>query len=330
MRLRASLRITALLVVCASLAMQSAMAQSASVPQQTVDTLNKIWGVHPGYRANHAKGRVVEGTFTPSGDGPALSTAALFKGKSTPVTVRFSDSGGLPTLPDGAAAANPHGMSVKFHLADGSDVDIVANSLHFFPVASGADFLALLQAVAASPAGSPKPTKLDGFFAAHPAAPQAFATAKTPASLAQEHYYGIDAFVFVDAAGQRHPFRFEIVPRAGTAYLTPAEAAKKPPNFLMDDIAARVASAPVAYDLVAQLANPGDATADPTKPWGDDRRRVTLGTLTLDKADPDSAAAERKLLFLPSNLTDGIEASDDPLIGARVAAYGISYARRSQ
>lgn len=307
-----------------------AHAETASVAEQTVNTLNKIWGVHPGFRANHAKGKVVEGSFTPTADGTGFSTAILFQGKPTGVTVRFSDSGGLPTLPDGAKVANPHGMAIKFHLSDGSDMDIVANSLKFFPVATGQDFLALLQAVSASPPTAPKPTKLDAFFASHPAAPKAFATVATPSSFARETYYGIDAFIFVDAAGKRHPFRFEIVPTAGNDYLGAADAAKAAPNYLMDEISQRVTKAPVSFDLMAQLANDGDQTKDPTMPWGADRKLVKLGTLSLTTADPDSAATEKKLLFLPSNLTDGIEMSDDPLVDARNQAYGVSFGRRSQ
>jgi catalase len=45
---------------------------------------------------------------------------------------------------------------------------------------------------------------------------------------------------------------------------------------------------------------------------------------------PDSLAAEKKLLYLPNNLTDGIEVSDDPLIDARDQAYAVSYGRRAQ
>lgn len=307
-----------------------ALAQTVSVPEQTVDTLNKIWGVHPGYRANHAKGTVVEGSFTPSTDGVALSKAILFQGKPSTLTARFSDSGGLPTLPDGAGVANPHGMAIKFHLSDGSDMDIVANSLKFFPVADGQEFLDLLQALAASPPTASKPTKLDAFFAAHPAAPQAFASVSTPSSFARETYYGIDAFIFVDAAGKRHPFRFQIVPAAGNDYLSATDAAKKAPNFLMDEIASRVTKQPVAFELMAQLANDGDQTKDPTKPWSADHKLVKLGTIVLNQADPDSKGTEKKLLFLPSNLTDGIEMSDDPLVDARNQAYGVSFGRRSQ
>ena len=44
----------------------------------------------------------------------------------------------------------------------------------------------------------------------------------------------------------------------------------------------------------------------------------------------DSAAAEKELLFLPTNLIDGIEASDDPLIQTRTDAYAVSFGRRTE
>jgi hypothetical protein len=39
---------------------------------------------------------------------------------------------------------------------------------------------------------------------------------------------------------------------------------------------------------------------------------------------------QKKLLFLPGQLTDGIEESDDPLIDIRNGAYAVSFARRNQ
>jgi len=52
--------------------------------------------------------------------------------------------------------------------------------------------------------------------------------------------------------------------------------------------------------------------------------------LTLTKMVPNSLEAQRKLLFLPTNLTAGIELSDDPLPIVRTAAYAVSFGRRSQ
>ncbi len=302
-------------------------ADDVPVPTQIVDTMNKIYGPHPGFRANHAKGVVAEGSFKAAPGAAALSRAALFDGSTIPVTVRFSDSGGLPNVPDGSANANPHGMAIKFHLPGGADTDMVINSLKFFPVANGEEFRDLLMAIADSPADAPKPTKFEQFVAAHPSVPKAFATVSTPDSFADEVYYGIDAFIFVNKAGAKQPVRYIMQPEK-VVHLKPAVAEKKAPDFLVDDLPKRIAKKPVVFHLKAQLASAGDGTKDPTQPWPDDRKVVELGTLTLDKAVADSLTAQKKLLFLPGQLTDGIELSDDPLVGARNSAYAVSFSRR--
>ncbi|WP_246732937.1 catalase family peroxidase [Methylobacterium sp. BTF04] len=310
--------------------MPGARAADGTTAEQTVAAMNTLWGSHAGYRANHAKGVVVEGSFTAAPDAATLSKASLFDGKPVPVTVRFSDSTGLPTLPDGSGPANPHGMSVKFKLADGGEMDLVTNSLKYFPVATGEEFLELLTAIARSGPDAAKPTPVERFMASHPSAPKAFATVQTPSSFSREAYHGIDAFVFVDAKGKKQPFRFHLVPPAGTEYLGADEAAKRAPNFLMEDISTVLGKAPVTFSLQAQLADPGDQTKDPSQPWPDDRKTVTMGTITLTKTVPDSDAAQKALLFMPGNLTDGIEVSDDPLIDARNQAYAVSFGKRSQ
>ena len=60
-------------------------------------------------------------------------------------------------------------MAIRYHLPNGSDTDMVINSLQFFPVATGQEFRDLFLAVAASPPNAPRPTQLDQFAAAHPA-----------------------------------------------------------------------------------------------------------------------------------------------------------------
>jgi catalase len=307
-----------------------ALAQEASTAEQTINVMNTLFGKHPGARANHAKGVVAEGSFTPSAEAATISKASLFKGPAVPVTIRFSDATGIPTIPDGAANANPHGLALKFKLSDGSEMDVVTNALKYFPVATGEEFRDLLKAVAESGPQAPHPTALERFAAAHPAAATAGATAKTPSSLARQTYNGVNAFIFVDANGKRQPFRFRIEPVQGEEILSPEDAAKRDPNFLMAEIGPRVAKEPAKFRVLAQLAAPGDPTNDATKPWPDDRKTVDLGTLTVTKVVPDSAEAEKALLFMPNNLTDGIEVSDDPLIDARVQAYAVSFSRRSQ
>lgn len=338
-RTRATLR-PALLAAALTLAVpafaqttpaQTAPAQDgATTAEQTIAAMTKIFGDHPGKRANHAKGVVVEGSFTPSQNARTLSKASVFAGPAVPVTVRFSDATGLPQIPDGAPEANPHGLSIKFRPADGTEMDIVANSLKFFPVATGEEFRDLLVAITRSGPDAPKPTPVEQFMAAHPNAPKALATARTPSSFGRQVYHGVNAFVLVDAVGKRNPFRYRFVPLAGEEILSADDAKARGPNYLVEEMPARLAREPVAFRVEAQIAQAGDSTKDSTIPWPDDRRFVDLGTLTLTKAVPDSQTAEKALLFMPNNLPDGVEVSDDPLIDARVQAYAISFGRRSQ
>src|SRR5499427_7208499 len=318
-------------LACVSLVLASAVAAAEEPPvtTQIVDLANKLNGVHPGFRAFHAKGVVVEGSFKASSQASRLSRATLFSGRTIPVTVRFSDGNGMPNVADGSPTANPHGMAIKYHLPSGADTDMVTNSLKFFPVGTAEDFRDLLLAIIASPPDAPKPTKLEQFFGSHPNAPKAFGSAATPDSYADEEYHGLDAFIFVSKTGQRQAVRYLLVPEK-LVHLTPEEAAKQAPDFLTDELTQRSARKPVVFHLKAQLAEPGDQTKDASQPWPDERKVIELGVLTLNKLVPNSLEAEKKLLFMPTSLTDGIELSDDPLPSARAAAYGVSFARRSQ
>src|SRR5580698_1937537 len=318
-----SLLCASLLLTCAA-----ASADNAPLPTQIVDLANKVDGVHPGYRAFHAKGVVVDGTFKASVDAARLSRATLFNGSTVRVTARFSDGSGMPTVPDGTPAM-PRGIAIKYHLAGGGETDMVTNSFKFFPVGTGEDFRDLLQAIVASPPDAPHPTKIEQFFGSHPNALKAIGSLPIPDSFADEEYHGIDAFIFVNKSGRRQAVRYVITPEK-LVHITAEEAARQSPDYLFDDLAKRISQKPIVFHLKAQLAAAGDQTKDASQPWPDDRKVVDLGVLTLTKIVPDSLEAQKKLLFLPTNLTAGIELSDDPLPSVRTAAYGVSFGRRSQ
>src|SRR5205807_4225883 len=81
----------------------SPISASAEIPPaerdvnvQIVDALQQRYGDHPGFRSNHAKGIVVEGSFVPTPAAAALSRSPIFAGATIPTTVRFSDAGGIP------------------------------------------------------------------------------------------------------------------------------------------------------------------------------------------------------------------------------------------
>lgn len=318
----------AALAVLALAAPAPLRADDTPVETRLVDVMNKVFGAHPGFRANHAKGLVVEGSFTAAPDAAKLSKASLFGGEAIPVTVRFSDATGLPDVPDGSPLAIPQGMAIKYRLPDGSETDMVLNALKFFPVSTGEEFLELLTAIADSPPDAPKPTKIEQFVAAHPNVAAASASTATPDSYASQEYYGINAFVLVNAAGDRQAVRYQMLPEK-TVHLEAADAAGRAPDFLAAELPERLKQGPVTFHLKAQLAAPEDDLVDPAKPWPADRTVVDLGTLTIDTAVADSAEAQKALLFLPGQVTYGIELSDDPMISIRDGAYAESFARRN-
>lgn len=302
-----------------------------TLPVQIVDQFNALFGKHPHTRANHATGAVFEGTFTPAPGADTLSSASFLTGAPTPVTVRFSNGGGIPDVADTSPSIGGiRGMAVKFQLADGGETDIVAISHNGFPVATGEDFLGLLRAVGESGPDAAKPTPIEQFLGTHPAA-LAFVTAPKPMpmSFGTLPYFGVNAFKFTNAAGETRFGRWRLVPVAGAAFVSDEEAGKREPHALADDLRTAVAAAPVKFRLQVQVAAEGDPTDDATKVWPDDRQIVDLGEIAVTKA-LDTAEVENQLLFLPTNLTDGIDVSDDPLIELRTEAYAESFGRRQE
>ncbi len=314
------------LLACAPLSLS---AQAKSLPEQIADVMVQLnGGIHTGYRFAHAKGLVLTGTFTPAAGASAVSRAAHLKGGPVPVTVRFSDATGVPQIPDNHPATSPRGMAIRFTLAKGY-TDIVANSHNGFLVGTGEDFLALLKANAATKPDSPHPSPIEQFLATHPRALKVITDSRPlPVSFATLDFYGNNAFVFVDGAGAKRPGRYQILPVAGRASLDSAAASKVTPNYLFDELPRRIAKGPIKFRLFVQLANPGDPTNDGSVVWPDDRKKVELGTITLDKIAPDNEELQKSLAFSPINLTDGIQLSDDPLPILRAQVYAISVSHR--
>jgi len=87
-----------------------------------------LFGAHPGFRPAHAKGIMLAGVFKPSAQARELTMAPHATRESTPVTVRFSNSTGLPSIPDNIADANPRGLAIRFNLAEHVHTDIVSHS----------------------------------------------------------------------------------------------------------------------------------------------------------------------------------------------------------
>jgi len=292
--------------------------------------LDGLFGLHPGFRAVHAKGIMCHGTFTPSPKASQLSHAPHITRPSTPVIVRFSDFAGVPVVPDNDPnAASPRGFAVRFQLGEHVHTDIVAHSHDGFPTRTGEEFLQFATAIPTSGPTAPKPTPLDLFLSTHPKA-LAFATAPKPipTSFAHESFFAVSAFKFTNQAGVSRYGRYRLLPDAGNEYLSTEEAAKKDANFLMDEMTARLAKGPVRIRVVVQLGIDGDQTDDAVVAWPAGRELFELGTITVTKRANDSDPELRKIIFDPIPRVDGIEPSADPLFDVRAAIYLLSGRRR--
>ena len=251
-----------------------------------VDQMNALYGAHPGVRANHAKGAVFEGMFTPAQGADALSSAVFLKDAPTPLVIRFSNAGGVPDAPDtDASIGGVRGMAIKFRLSGGSEPDMICISANGFPVATGEDFLALLQAVGASGPDVPKPTPVEKFLSTHPAA-HAFVTTPRPVAVGYgtQPFFGVNAFKFTNAQGTSKFGRYRIVPENGPAFVSDEEAAKRPPNALAERSTGSARRGPVKFRLLVQVGAADDPITDATKVWPDSRPTVELGEIAVIKA----------------------------------------------
>jgi catalase len=300
-----------------------------ALSEKLLQQFETIFGAHPGYRPAHAKGLLLTGTFTPFEEAASLTRAPHIARPSTPVTVRFSNATGLPAIPDGDPNANPRGMAIRFHLAERVHTDIISHSADGFPTRTGQEFLELLKAAAASANSGQSPSPVEQFLAAHPKAAAFVQMPKpAPASFAKEKYFGVTAMRFIDKDGVARHGRYRIVPDAGVEHLDDAVAKTKAPNFLFDELKARIARGPISFQIWVQVADDHDVVDDATVHWPEGRRLVNFGKLVLTQEAADTLHQQKQIIFDPIPRVDGIEPSADPLLELRAAVYLLSGRRR--
>jgi catalase len=305
---------------------------SDALSERLVDSINASYGVHPGYRAAHAKGVLCAAEFTPTAAAARLSRAPHFAGPGVRAHVRFSNGSGNPTSSDGVR--DGRGMAIKFSLPGGGTTDIVAISLSAFFARTPEDLLEFNDARRADPAtGHPDAAKVGAYLEQHPEALPAVMAAMThpiPASYATLTYHGLHAFGFVAADDTVRFGRYHLVPDGGDASISDDDAAALPTDFLRDELTTRLASAPAIFHVHTQLARDEDPIDDPTAPWPDDRETVDLGRLVINALAFDREHDGDVLVFDPTRVPDGIVLSADPILLARSGAYGVSVARRTR
>jgi catalase len=302
-----------------------------ALSQDLLNQFDTIFGLHPGFRPAHAKGVMLTGIFTPSPDAASLTRAPHITRDSTPVTARFSNSTGLPQIPDNDTNANPRGLAIRFHLAEHVHTDIVSHSTDGFPTRTGQEFLEFLRAAASSDPSQPSPTPIEAFLAVHPEALAFVQTRKpSPSSFARESYFGVTAMRFSNKDGVSRYGRYRIIPDAGNEHLEDATVKTKDANYLFDELTERIASGPISFQVLVQVANDTDIVDDATVHWPEERPLINLGRIVLTAPVADDTREQKKIIFDPIPRVDGIEPSEDPLLELRAAIYLLSGRRRRQ
>lgn len=76
------------------------------------------------------------------------------------------------------------------------------------------------------------------------------------------------------------------------------------------------------------VAQPGDSVVDPSQSWPEDREHVTVGTVVIESATPQTTGACRDINFDPLILPTGVEGSEAPVLAACSAVFSVSFNRR--
>jgi catalase len=310
---------------------------------QAVDRIEAATPPRPHDRRLHARGAVYDAHFVPSGQITKWTTATSLTAESDAV-VRFSNGSGNFAADDRARGVR--GMAVKFLDGDGNSegvkgvMDLVAATFRVFPSHNPEGFIDLVEALGKAGIEGGFADRAKGKLAAagkfatvlaqHPesrGALKSFAGQQAPASFATARYDGLHAFVLVDEAGERRPFRYRLVPQLGEVELDSAYAETLAPDFLIGDLGSRLATGPLSFTLVCQFAAPDDPTHDPSQAWPEHRPLIPAGQLHVTAR---SAREEhwQQQVFDPTRLAPGVEPSDDKMPAVRRHAYSVSAERR--
>jgi catalase len=294
-------------------------------PEKMVAALAPPTGVALGHRRNHAKGICFTGVFEANGAGSALSKAQVFTRGQYPVLGRFNLGTADANAPD--ATVRVRGMGLQISTPDGELWRTAMIDPPFFPVSTPQAFYELLIASA-----SKDPNAMKTFAGAHPEIAAFGAWAKSApwtGSYAEDRFNSLNSFVFTDSSGGEKTVRWSLLPAANPVPISQEDLAKRGPDFLEQEITERVRGGPQRWTMVVSVANPGDPTADPSKAWPEDRRAIEVGTLTVQKIEPERDGPCRDINFDPTVLPSGMRTSDDPFPAARSSVYAKSFDLRT-
>ena len=300
-------------------------------------------------RPVHAIGIGATGYFEASDIARDYCTAEHFQGRRVSVTVRFSNGSGCAVVHDGWS--DVRGMATRFHLTSGPATDLIAMTLTAFFAPTPETFLDFAIEAKPTPVKRELPCRklrdllelklpLRNPYPGETISPDAgairfadqndyakLAVAQAadigaPVSYLRAEYHAVHTFIVTGRDKARRWVRFTWQPVYGVLNTKITDPVID--QYLQKDLRDRLAKGPARFTLMMAIGEAGDDFNDPSRPWPPHRLRIMMGTLTLDAVPKDQVADCEHLAFNPMHLTDGIEASDDPVLRVREEAYNLS------
>ena len=292
-------------------------------------------------RVVHARGAAAHGVFVSYGTAASVTKAGFLgkKGTKTEVFTRFSTVLGSRGSAD--TVRDTRGFAVKFYTDEGT-FDLVGNNMPVFFIQDGIKFPDIIHAAKPHPdreipqAQSAHDTFWD-FVSLHTEATHHvfwnMSDRGIPRSFRTMEGFGVHTFRLVNIDGETSLVKFHWKPIAGVHSLVWEEAqiaAGCDPDFHRRDMADGIeAGAFLEYELGIQVM-PDDGSdsfegidlLDPTKLVPEELAPVQLiGKMTLNRNPTNYFAETEQVAFHTGNLVPGIEATNDPLMQARLFSY---------
>lgn len=287
-------------------------------------------------RAVHGKGWGAFGRFTCEHHMGEYTMLPFLQreGQSVDTVSRFSLAVSNRGTPD--TARNVRGFSTKFYTSDGI-FDLLCNHLPVFAVRDAIRFPEVIRALSPSPVSNlMDPVRFWDFVARAPESINfvtwLYSDIGTLKSLRHLRAYGVNTYVWKNAAGERRYVKYHWVPTAGTEFITAQESerlAGEDPDVAGRDLWEAVAGGEgPEYELLVQLMDPTDTQALPydpldcTKVWDEARYPLLpVGRLKLLRNPENYREQVEKLAFSPASLLLGAELSDDKMLQGRANVY---------
>ncbi|KAA1069229.1 hypothetical protein PGT21_016887 [Puccinia graminis f. sp. tritici] len=286
-------------------------------------------------RVVHALGAGAHGIFTTTTDFASRYTMmSLFQrvGQTTPLTMRFSNAGGEKGSFD--TGRNVRGFAVKFRTPKGN-WDLTMNNSPIFFIRDPAKFPLLIQALSTNTqTGRHDPDATFDYLGSNAEALPQYLRFLSDAGTSQG-WLKTDAFSghvykWVKQDGSWVYVKITFKSLQGNYNYTAAEqgSIQNPGQASQELFESIQAGERPGWKVYAQVMTPRDAekfrynVLDLTKEWREDLVPLNeIGKVELTQNPTNYFAEVEQAAFTPSNIIDGWEPSDDPVLQMRLFAY---------